>query len=276
MDLARAHRSRRWMRRLGFVLMGAAFGATSPALGGCGWPAGLVEIVAVNDRLDVNLADGRTVRIAGLDLPQPDRGDPRTAQAAHDFLAARLIGQRVELDLLTQGTDRWDRVMADLFGPGGSIADAILQAGFGRVRPEFETRSCAAGRLAEEEEGRRAGRGIWRDPEYAVVSPFDLEALQRRAGQFVIIEGRVRRVGFGRSRIYLDLGRYPGPTIVIARKLESAFAQAGSPLDAFSGQTIRARGVLDDRYGLRLEVGERAMIEVLRRSGAEGANRPPP
>ena len=67
----------------------------------------------------------------------------------------------------------------------------------------------------------------------------------------------MRRVGFGRSRLYLDLVPRDGPTIVVARKLETAFAAAGRPVDALAGQTIRVRGVLDDRFGPRTR-GQRA------------------
>ena len=88
-----------------------------------------------------------------------------------------------------------------------------------------------------------------------------------------MIEGRVRRVGFGRSYIYLDLVPFGGPTIVIARKLEKVFAGAGRPFEAFTGRIFRARGVLDDRFGPGIEIDEPAMIEILRPSDAQGAHK---
>ena len=178
----------------------------------------------------------------------------------------------------TVGTARWptSRLLKPQAIRPGRCASALLRAGYARVRPEFETRSCAAERLALEDRARRAALGMWRDPEYAVIQSFDMATLRRRDGQFVVIEGRVRRVGFGRSRLYLDLAPYDGPTIVVARKLETAFAKAGRPLDTLAGQTIRARGVLDARFGPRLEVGEPAMIEILRRSDAQGVDKPRP
>lgn len=183
---------------------------------------------------------------------------------------------------MVNGTDRWARTVADLLAPKApsdsasaeSISSALLRAGYARVKPEFETRSCAAARLVIQDGARRAGLGIWRDPEYSVIPSFETAALRRRDGQLVVIEGRVRKVGFGRSRLYLDLAPHDGPTVVVARKLETAFAKAGRPVDALPGQTIRARGVLDDRFGLRIEVGEPAMIEVLRRSDAQGVDKP--
>ena len=285
MDFSAVHRHCRRFRRfgvrtcVGLALVGQALAFAHPGLAACGAPSGTVQIASVDERLDVVLTDGRIVRLGGLDPREPARGD---AGMAHRFLAARLVGRPAELDLLASETDRWGRVVADLLligapgEPAESAAAALLKAGYARVRPEFETRGCAGERLAIEDGARRAGLGIWRDPEFAVIPSSDLTKLQQRDGEFVVIEGRVRRVGFGRSRLYLDLVPWDGPTIVIPRKLEPAFARLGHPVGALAGQTIRARGALDDRFGPRLEVSEPAMIEFLRRSDARGADKPRP
>jgi hypothetical protein len=222
------------------------------------------------------------VRLGGLDAPNPDRGAPEIAQAAHHFLSERLLGREADLIVLAGGADRWGRTVADLSvpssgaGSGGSIAAALLAAGLARVRPEFETRGCAAERLAIEDGARRAALGIWRDPDFAVIQSSDSTALRRRGGRLVVIEGMVRRVGFARSRLYLELVPRDGPTIVIARKLEPAFAREGRPVGALVGQTIRARGALDNRFGPRIEVSESAMIEIARRADASGEAEPHP
>ena len=111
------------------------------------------------------------------------------------------------------------------------------------------------------------------EPEYSVIQASDSGTLKGRDGQFVIVEGRVRRVGVGRSRVYLDLASRDGLAIVIARRLEQALAQAGRPVEALEGKTIRARGALDDRIGPRIEVSEPAMIEIVRRADASGAEK---
>jgi endonuclease YncB( thermonuclease family) len=268
------------LRRLWSGLFCLALGLAGPAFAACGSPAGTARVVDIDDRLEIALEDGRVVRLGGLDAPGPERGAPETAKAARDFLTARLVGREAELSLMAGGTDRWGRVVADLAAPEtpggspGSIASALLAAGFARVRPEFEARGCSPLRLAIEDRARRAGLGIWRDPEYAVIKASDAAELQRRDGQFVVVVGRVRRVGFGRSRLYLDLAPLDGPTIVVARKLEPAFGRAGRPVGALVGQTIRARGALDNRFGPRIEVGEVAMIEFLRPSEAFGEAKP--
>jgi endonuclease YncB( thermonuclease family) len=283
MNLRFAHRSRASIDRVGRFRSVAALLAMvlgSPCLAACGRAAGRVEPVSIDERLDIELSDGRIVRLGGLDAPNGDHGAPEILSGARAFLGERLLGRDADLILLAGGTDRWGRTIADLVvadsrgGSAGSTAAALLRAGYARVRPEFETRGCAAERLAMEEDAREQGLGIWRDPEFAVIQSSDSGELRRRNGRFVVIEGMVRRVGFARSRIYLELAPRDGPTIVVARKLEKALAREGQPVGALTGQTIRARGALDARFGPRVEVADPAMIEIAGRSDALGEAKP--
>ena len=254
----------------------------APSFGACGRLGGRVQPLSVDQRLDIALSDGRIVRLGGLDAPSVDRGPAEIASAAQVFLSRRLVGREADLIVLAAATDRWGRTIADLNVPdsdGGSAvstAKALLAAGLARVRPEFETRGCAAERLVLEDGARQAAVGIWRDPDFAVFRSSDWAELRRRDGRFVVVEGTVGRVGFARSRIYLELVPRGGPTVVIARKLEPALARGGRPVDALLGETIRARGALDDRFGPRIEVGEPAMIEIARRADAPGEAEPHP
>ena len=255
---------------------------TSPCLAACGRPAGHVQVVGVDERLDIELSDGRIVRLGGLDMPNAERGAPEIANGARAFLSERLAGRGADLIQLAGGSDRWGRAIADLVvadardRSAGSTAVALLTAGYARVRPEFETRGCAVERLAIEEQARQEVKGIWGDPQFAVIQSSNSDELHRWARRFVVVEGMVRRVGFARSRIYLELVPRDGPTIVVARKLETALAREGRPVAAMVGQTIRARGALDDRFGPRIEVVDPAMIEIARRADASGEAKPHP
>ena len=286
MNFRLAHRSRASFADARGRLRGACMALSaiifaSPCLAACGRPAGRVQAVSVDERLDVELGDGRIVRLGGLDMPNAERA-PETAHSAREFLSARLLGRDADLVQLAGGTDRWGRTVADLLvadprnGAAGSTAAALLTAGYARVRPEFETRGCAVERLAIEEQARHEETGIWRDPQFAVIQSSNSNELHRWARRFVVVEGMVRRVGFARSRIYLELVPRDGPTIVVARKLEAALARAGRPVAAMVGQTIRARGALDDRFGPRIEVVDPAMIEIARGADALGEAKPHP
>src|SRR5271166_514984 len=259
--------------RLALGLTGLAFGlaAVNGALA-CGAPAGIVHVAAVDERLDISLDDGRVVRLAGLD--GSIYRNPKTRESAGAILA-RFFGADVELDVLG-GADRWGRIPGDFAlpknagEPSDSAAGALLAAGLARVRPEFEARSCSIGRLAPEDKARSEGLGVWADRNRAIISSSDLTALRGLNGHFVLIEGKVHRVGFGRSRIYVDLVPRGGPTLVVPRKLEPALARAGVSVSGLVGRDVRARGVIDGRFGLRLEVSDPAMIEVALRPATAG------
>ncbi|HYA74104.1 MAG TPA: thermonuclease family protein [Roseiarcus sp.] len=256
-----------------------ALALAGPASAACGLAAGTARIAEVTERLEIRLEDGRLVRLAGLDVPVPQRGAAETAGNARAFLSGRLAGREAALVAFAAGPDRWGRIPADLSLPqpaGGadSAASLMLSNGFARVRPEFETRGCVAERLAAERSARAAGLGLWNDPDYSILEAADAEDLAERDGRFVLVEGIVRRVGVGRARLYLDFGGRDGFTVVIARKSQTAFQNAGVPLNALAGEKIRVRGVLDDRFGPRLEVAEPLMVERLGRAEAKEGTKP--
>jgi endonuclease YncB( thermonuclease family) len=247
--------------------------AAGSAVAACGAAAGIVRAASVDERGEIALADGRTLRLAGIDLPIPSRGDPALAASARQTLAERFVGREAALTLVSSAPDRWDRALGDLGAPvsdaaPGSAAEALLAAGLARVRPEYETRGCEAGRLALESAARAKGLGVWRDPDYAVLAADDLALLARRDGRFVIVEGVVRRVGLGRARLYLDLGGRGALSVVASRKTQAAFQASGAPLTALAGEKIRVRGALDSRFGPQLEVVDPLMLERIGRAEA--------
>ncbi len=256
-----------------------ALALAGPAWAACGVATGTARIAEVTERLEIRLEDGRLVRLAGLDVPVSPRGDAETAANARAFLSRRLAGREAALVAFSARPDRWGRILADLSlaessGGADSVASLLLSQGFARVRPEFETRDCVAERLAAERSARDAGLGLWNDPDYSILEAADAEELAERDGRFVLVEGTVRRVGVGRARLYLDFGGRDGFTVVVARKSQNAFQSAGVPLNALAGEKIRVRGVLDDRFGPRLEIAEPLMIERLGRAEANEGTKP--
>jgi endonuclease YncB( thermonuclease family) len=224
------------------------------------------EVAAVSERGEILLADGRQARLAGLDIPDPGRGDPKTARAALQWLDARLVGREVSLGLLASRPDRWGRLLADVFvsqnsAPPASVALGLVAAGLARVRPEVEASDCLTARLAAERAARANGLGLWTDPYYGVVQAALPANLRQRDGEFVIVEGVVDRVGQGRSRIYLDFGRRGGFTAMASTRQATAFERAGIVLTALAGARVRVRGVMDERFGLRMTLNGPDQIE---------------
>jgi endonuclease YncB( thermonuclease family) len=226
-------------------------------------------VTSVGDRLEMALADGRRVRLAGLDIPNAGRGDPATAAAALAIVRPWLSGRAVGIRLLSTRPDRWGRMLVDLFAKPpdavseGSVSAFLLSSGLARVWPEPEAQACLGEWLKIEAEARDKRLGLWRDPYYGVVDASDLENLRRRDGQFSLVEGTPSRVGEGRSRFYVDFGLHRGFTMVVPKRRAKAFERAGFAILALNGARIRVRGPLDNRFGLRMEVLEPENIERL-------------
>lgn len=267
----RANRRRLALRLVMALLLWAATTGRAVAASACATIAAeRATVAAISERLEISLVDGRVIRLAGLDTPDPGRGDPDTSRQARAFLAQWLVGRSVDLLPLAAKPDRWGRVAGDvlasppsLAAPGISVSIVLLSAGYARVWPQLETRPCAGERLAAEAQARNDGLGLWSDPYYAVVKATDLDNLRDREGQFTLVEGTALRVGEGRSRYYIDLALHRGFTIVVPKRRSKAFERAGVTIPALAGARVRVRGALDARFGLRIEISEPEDLERL-------------
>ena len=246
--------------RLAVVLF--AF-ASTPGASACGAMTGTARILEATERVELKLDDGRLLRLAGLDAPAPD--------LALDRLAELWADRPLKLALLAPRPDRWGRWLADLSAPdGASLGDDLLRAGALRVKPDFETRDCEAGRLEVEREARERKLGLWSEPN-AILAAGDAPKLAEGDSRLTIVEGEVRRVGEGRSRVYLDFGGRDGFTVVAPRKAEAAFQRRGLNLSSLAGHFVRVRGYLDNRFGPRIELADPWMIERIEGVGGSGS-----
>jgi endonuclease YncB( thermonuclease family) len=242
-----------WLMGMALLAAAGARAASCPEQG-----EEAVAVARLDERLGIVLADGRALRLAGLDVPDAGRGDPETTAAARAYFGPLLVGRPARLHIFAP-KDRWGRLVGDLFvvdaGRPVSVADLALAAGFARVRPEPEARACLDERLILEDAARADGLGVWTDPYYAVRQANDRGDLKSRDGQFVIVEGVIRKVGEGRGRVYADFGGRADLSLVAPRRRARDLALAGV--------RVRVRGALDERFGIRMDIVDRDQIERL-------------
>ena len=177
---------------------------------------------------------------------------------------------------LAGGTDRWGGPVADLIvvrspaGSSSSTAAALLAAGYARVRPEFETRACAAERLAIEDEARLGEQEMARSRLRGGTIVECGGAFADGTANLWWLKARCAGLASGARAFILNSVPRGGPTIVVARKLETAMREQGGRPTRWSDRRSGARGPLEDRFGPRIQVADPAMIEILqgaRRSG---------
>ena len=207
---------------------------------------GLLSIEKVAKVIDgdtLRLADGRSVRLIGLNAPEMGRkgavAEP-FAQAARRRLQALVSasGGYVRLRLGRQAKDHYGRLLAHAYDEQGDNLEArLLTEGLGffvAIAPNTDLAEC---QLAAEQQARRASRALWRR------SPV-IQAGELRGGGFALISARVERVQANRGGIWLELG----DSVVLHIPYSSAEAFAGV-LDGLPGRRIEVRGWVIDRKG---------------------------
>lgn len=228
--------------------------------------AGAREIVSatqVDARLELTLADGRLVRIAGLEPPPP-----AVAERAMEDLRLWALEGPLTMIATRATPDRWGRVMARVFvgdvaSASAALAPALAEAGWARVDPGAEAQPCVEALYRVEGIARRAGRGLWGQARFAVLDARNPSVFAGREGEIVLIEGIVTSVGAGRVRSFVNFGPSwrRDAALVVSRRTLRALEMAGRPLEALVGRRVRARGLLEMRAGPRVEIFSPAALE---------------
>ena len=234
----------------------------------CAGRAGRTTAVAgARDDATLRLADGSEVTLAGILLPnrldgQP--GSPALAEAARARLERLSAATSVRLVAAARRPDRYGRAAVHAFADGAWLQGELLKAGLARVSAFAEPAGCAKALAALEAEARRARRGLWGDPGYAVRDAEDLGALNRMVGRFAVVEGRVLSAGQARGVTYLNFGRRWKEDFTV--KIQG---RAGKRIDAalmnplgLKGRRIRVRGWIESENGPMIAVARPEQIEL--------------
>jgi endonuclease YncB( thermonuclease family) len=226
-----------------------------------GAPFGAGQVTAVIDGRTVMLADGRQVRLAGIEVPE----QARTA------LESLVLGQEVALLRLGADGDRYGRTVALVAlqdGPAErSVQMALLERGWARVAAHIGDLSCAAALLDAEKKARMAGLGLWADPHYLTRNAEDPAGILAVRGHFAVVEGKILSVRESGGQIYVNFGRRwtEDFTVTVPKRSEKTFTAAGLPLKKLAGQRVRVRGTVEERGGPWIEAQAPEQIEIAER-----------
>lgn len=163
-----------------------------------------VESVVDGDTL--RLADGRRVRLIGVNAPElHDRSGHAEpgADSARRFASRFLGGSRVMLAVGEIRHDRYGRTLAHVWrADGASLEAALVAAGLARhiaLPPDLQQLECLR---TSERRARSAGSGLWGSGEFA---PHVVSALRSSESGFRLLRGRVSAVSRGRSTWWLEI-----------------------------------------------------------------------
>ena len=238
-------------------------GPHEPALAaGCNFePQGEGRVTAVIDARTFRLADGREVRLAGIEPVTTTTPNANRSSALAAILAGRDVTLRGEDDT----PDRYGRQPAFVFVAGSDtpVQSELLAQGEALASGTVTDKDCAASLMAAEAEARQARRGIWADPTAIknTESPGDILA---GIGRFTVVEGKVLSVRQAGATTYLNFGRNwtRDFAVTISRRMLAAFEAAGIALKSLENRRIRVRGWIEARGGPRIEVLRVGQIEL--------------
>ena len=223
-------------------------------------PAAVAELARVQRVLDgdsVRLADGREIRLIGINTPEFDKDGAAhqpLAETARRRTAALLEGKSVRIVYDSERFDRHERTLAYLILlDGRDVQEVLLREGmawFVAIPPN----TARLGLYREAESAARAARlGVWAGNAY---QPVPAEKLRSRHTGFLRTSGTVVRVTTYRRSLSLYLTERV--VLTLPRKL---FQQDG---DSFVGRQVLARGWMTEyKNGLRMRVTHPAMLEVV-------------
>ncbi|HTP92878.1 MAG TPA: thermonuclease family protein [Xanthobacteraceae bacterium] len=201
------------------------------------------------------LDDGREVRLAAIEVPQPGNDSPPGGAAAKDALVALAGGDMVMLRQAQAPSDRYQRLLAyayavrdgeELFTQG-----EMISSGLARVGDHVGSRTCAAELLRREAMARSAKLGLWADSYYDVLNAETPADVLAHRGRFALVEGKVVSVRESGSTIYINFGRRWSEdfAVTVLKRNERIFAAAGLDLQKLAGRRIRVRGWVEQRGG---------------------------
>jgi endonuclease YncB( thermonuclease family) len=217
---------------------------------------------SVRDGRTLTLADGREVRLAGIEIPSGEAG-----LAAKDALLGLVTGHELVLKG-PSSSDRYGRLVAYLFvnreGSEQAVVPALLASGRGFASPNPDA-ACAAENLAAERAARRDKLGLWTDPYYDFINADSPTAIAARRGMFSLVEGKVVSVRESGNTIYVNFGRRWSEdfAVTMQKRNERAFVDAGIELKKLEGRRVRVRGWVEGRGGPRMEARRPAQIEIV-------------
>jgi micrococcal nuclease len=244
----------------GLMTLGAAAAAPARACLGAAFEAPSAEVV---DARSLRMADGRTLRLAGIEpfsLIAPDLEDAEEAlKAALDRLAG---DGPLRVTLLSEDADRYGRLPALIATGTGTLAQGeLLRAGLALAFATGDPFPCFTEMLAAEDAARQNRRGFWASGD---LPPARADALKPLIGRFAIFQGRVISVGSRRARTYLNFGTWWAQDVTVEIEAGDRERFGGdAELQGLTGRRVRVRGFIEDRAGPAVLVSSPMQVEAL-------------
>lgn len=245
------------------IAVAALCGFTPAALAeGCpGNDAGAGQVAQVRDGRTLTLADGREVRLAGIEAP--DAGTDAGA-AARDALAALVRNREVQLKT-TGAADRYGRTVAFAFTGAQMVQTDMIASGHALAGGRIADAGCLDLLRKAEHAARDGKRGLWAGGGFRLQSADNPSDILQGAGAFRVVRGKVLSVRESGATIYVNFGRRWSNdfTVTILKRNRRLFVAAGMDPKTLESRTVDVRGYVERRGGPLIEAERPEQIEIV-------------
>jgi endonuclease YncB( thermonuclease family) len=218
------------------------------------------RVAGIIDGKSFRLADGREIRLAGIEPSGATKADRIAA------LSAILAGKDVSLHGTDDTPDRYGRQNAFVFLAGSDtpVQSLLLAQGAAVASADVGDKDCAAALSTAEAEARDGKKGTWAGTT-VIKNAESADDIAAGIGRFLLVEGKVLSVRQAGAITYLNFGRRwtRDFAATISRRNMPAVESAGMALKSLENRRIRVRGWVEARPGPRIEVVRAGQIEVL-------------
>lgn len=221
---------------------------------------GAGRVAGVIDARSFRLADGREIKLAGI---EPVSSEAAKSTAA---LSALIADREVALRADDDAPDRYGRQTAFVFvaGTERSVQAMLLAQGEAFAAADIPDKDCTAALFAAEADARTAKKGIW-SGDSATKNAESAGDILVGNGRFMLVEGRVLSVRQAGATTYLNFGRNwtRDFAVTISRRVLPSFEAVSMTPKSLENRRIRVRGFIETRTGPRIEVLRPGQIELL-------------
>ncbi|MCF6198852.1 MAG: thermonuclease family protein [Hyphomicrobiaceae bacterium] len=232
------------------------------------------RVERVKDNGDLQLEGGELVRLIGImpvrlwkNATNPTSQKLNTlARELVALLRRELQGKQITLRQNGRKRDRYDRLLAHVFGPHGQwMQGLLLQKGLARSFSYADNHHCMKEMLSLENTAREAKRGLWAYRLFQPKIAGEVKQLMRKRYRFTLVEGRISQVADRRKWLFLNFGENwrDDFTIAIKKKYKRKIERSGFDLQKLMGRKVRVRGWIERWNGPLIKVTHKEQIELL-------------
>lgn len=202
-------------------------------------------IEKVFDGDTVQLADGRKVRLLGINTPEIGHrsrpGEPG-GEAAKAWLSKTLLNRKVRLVTDAETTDKYQRTLAHVFTERNEhINLELVKNGLAAVDIHPPNLLFADELAAAQEAAEQDGRGLWGREEYEPL-PADELTEDGHAG-WLRLTGELKTIRNSRKYVYLEFSN------LFQAKIEKRWLRLFPNLNNLTGKELEVRGWLNKNRG---------------------------